>query len=290
MKPVFLKYSAWLCVSLFLLACGSESTDTVETDEVTDTIDEVVEVEVMEDEMDYVLPSPLRIASILNRAGLTYENGLTNSYESIENYATSVSKMLNFGVYSADMSYCVLNEETQEALNYMKSVKQLSDDLGLSSIFNSESLITSFENNLTDKDTLIDILITVQEELDIYTEENEEQFMKVVIFSGAWVESMYLGSKVASEENTQLAGRLVEQMTILDNMISGLSKNPNQDAVIEQLVVDLQAVKSIYEGFGSMQGMTEDDEPDFENMTISEEEKTALTSKIEAIRTGIING
>ena len=74
---------------------------------------------------------------------------------------------------------------------------------------------SNFENNSTNQDSLITVLITVQERLDEYVDDSDERFMHVVIMSGAWVEFMYLGAQ-GSEGNERVHHQLSEQMILLE--------------------------------------------------------------------------
>ena len=89
----------------------------------------------------YSLPSPLLMVKVFKKTGLKYMDGLANSPENASKYSSVQSKTLNLGVYSADLAYTVLNKQTQLAAQYMESVKRLSDDLGMSSLFASDDYL-----------------------------------------------------------------------------------------------------------------------------------------------------
>lgn len=222
----FWKVSLSLMLAASIIGCGGEKKE-VNNDEIHDEIAEEATEDDDSDDYAFVLPSALQTASIFKRSGLTYQGGVTNEVENISKYSSKISKMMNFGVYSADLSYCILNDHAQDGMKYMKVVKQLSEELGMTGIFgSSSSLFESFENNIGNEDSMIYILASVQEAMDDYIEDNEKQYMQVVIFAGAWTEGMYIGSKVATDKESRLAKRLVEQMVILENVIKGLEHFP----------------------------------------------------------------
>lgn len=273
---------------LGIISCGSEETQTTEDDSTDSTTVEVI-IDDEEDDYAFILPSPLQIASIFKRSGLTYADGITNSVDNATNYSSNLSKSLNFGVYSADLSYCVLNNQAQHALKYLKAVKQLAGDLGMSSIFNTDKLFKSFEKNIGNEDSTIYILILVQEQIDDYLQENEQDYEGPVFFAGAWIEGMYIGSKLADDQNNhRLAIRIVEQMSVLDNLMEGLRRYPNKTEELDEFISDLGAIKNIYLDFDAIQGQHEDD-IDFETITVSDDELNRMASKIEEIRTKIVN-
>ena len=135
----FWKRVITLCVVLSLIACDSEPLpEPIIVEMAPDN--EISFDDENEDMYNFVMPSPLQIAAIFKRAGLKYSRETTNTVDNASNYTDRVTKALNFGVYAADLSYCVLNKQPQDALKYMKTIKKLSDDLGMTSMFGSTNI------------------------------------------------------------------------------------------------------------------------------------------------------
>ena len=286
----YLKFSL-LSTAIIIASCNSnpQPEETVSEDAMMDETIEEMEEEA--EDFPFILPSPLQIASIFKKSGLTYSPDLTNDPANVTKYASQLSKSLAFGSYSADLSYCVLNNQSQKSLEYMKVVRQLADELGISAIFSSESLFKSFEKNLGNEDSIVDILAKVQEQLDYYLEENGTQYMSAVYFSGGWIESMYIGSQVISKSNKpKLASRLVEQMTILDMIVKGLDYNPNKTTELEALKTDLKSIYDIYAEFEVAKKIEAGDDTVLEDMKISDDEFSKISTKISEVRNKIING
>jgi hypothetical protein len=276
-----------VAVSVSLLSSCGESGAPI----VVDPIDDISPIAALEPTtdgivMDYILPSPLQIALIFNHAGLEYQVGMTNDPGKSTTYVSKNSRLLNFGAYSADLSYCVVNDESDQALKYISVVRDMSEDLGLGSVFNSEQLMGKFERNLTNQDTLIEILTELQESLDEYVDDNDERFMHACIFTGAWIESMYLGYKSATD--LSMGRKLTEQMTILDNIIVGLDKNPSNDEAITKLVEGLREARAAYENFESIKALDDSEEADFSLLEISDEEIEQLGTILEQLRNSFV--
>lgn len=277
--------TALFAVVIVLGSCSSESS------EVEDQPQEEVQIEVETEEIDdaaydFVMPSPLQIAAIFKRAGLTYSTETTNPVEKVSNYTDRVSRALNFGVYAADLSYCVLNKQPQDAVKYMKTIKVLSDDLGMTAMFGTSSMFSSFEENIDNEDSLIYILATIQENLDEHLDDNEEQYMSVIFFTGGWVEGMHIGGQVATEGNPSITSRLIEQMVILENVIRALKQYPHDSSFLDEVTADLQDIDDTYRNFESLKGLDIDD-VSFADIEISAEELGTVIGKIEALRTKI---
>ncbi|MBT6746499.1 MAG: hypothetical protein HOB26_08095 [Flavobacteriales bacterium] len=280
----FWKRVITLCMVLSLIACDSEPTPVPIVAEIPG--DEISFDDENEDMYNFVMPSPLQIAAIFKRAGLKYSRETTNKVDNVSNYTDRVTKALNFGVYAADLSYCVLNKQPQDALKYMKTIKMLSDDLGMTSMFGATNMFSSFENNISNDDSLIYILATIQENLDEHLENNEEQYMSVIFFAGGWTEGMHIGAQVATEGNPSIAARLIEQMVILNNVIKALKTYPHESDFLNEIITDLEDIDSTYRNFESLKDIDMDD-VSFSDLKISDKELGLVIEKIEALRTKI---
>jgi hypothetical protein len=279
-----IKSNFWIQIIAFsivisLVACGSEPTPLVVIEVDTD-FESPMEYE---DTYDFIMPSPLQTAAIFKRAGLKYSNELTNSTENASNYDDRVTKALNFGVYAADLSYCVLNKQPQDAVKYMKTIKTLADDLGMTAMFGSANMFASFEENIGNDDSLIYILATIQENLDEHLEDYEQQYMSVVFFAGGWTEGMHIGSQVVTDGNPSITSRLIEQMVILDNVIKALKKYPHQSEFLDGITVDLEDINNTYRNFEALKGKDMDD-VSFADIKISDIEIGMVIEKVEALR------
>jgi len=274
------------CAALAAMAFTSCSDPVVEdvTDNPPPTTDTTAVLEVESDDMEYMLPSPLQIAEMLTNAGLEYNSSVMNPSENSNMYATNSHKLLNFGVYSADLSYCLLNGQTQETLDYLKVLEGMSDDLGLSSVFDTEDLTRTLRNNSTNQDSLIQVLIGVQERLDAYLDDNDERPMQAVIISGAWVEFMYFGANSARDQS-EMNFHLSEQMTLLESLIKGLTSD-NSDERINQLASMLNDLSSTYKTMDSVVNST--DASGIPQLSV--EELNEIGMKIEQIRKSIVEG
>ena len=168
----------------------------------------------------------------------------------------------------------------------MKTIKKLSDDLGMTSMFGSSNMFTSFENNISNDDSLIYILAAIQENLDEHLENNEEQYMSVIFFAGGWTEGMYIGAQVAAVGNSSIAARLIEQMVILENVIKALKTYPHESNFLDEIITDLEDIDSTYRNFESLKDI-EIDDVSFSDLTISDRELGSIIEKIEALRSKI---
>jgi hypothetical protein len=272
----------------FVFACADAPKQTETT---TDVVEEIVEEEPMETESmedDFILPSPIQIAAMFNRSGLKFEGGIANPTSNLSNYNTKTAKYLNFGVYSADLAYAVLNSERQASLDYINVVRDLSDKIGMPSIFDGGTLLTSFERNIDNQDSILVILTTIKSRTDDYLMENNDASKEAVFFAAAWVEGMYLGSKSATSESS-ITPRIIEQMSILHNVIGAVKAQNDQSLNVTFLVKGLEEIQDTFEGFEEVKSL-DNPEVSFSDINLTNEEITLLNKEIETLRTAIISG
>jgi hypothetical protein len=272
----------------FVFACADAPKQTSTT---TDVVEEIVEEEPMETESmedDFILPSPIQIAAMFNRSGLKFEGGIANPTSNLSNYNTKTAKYLNFGVYSADLAYAVLNSERQASLDYINVVRDLSDKIGMPSIFDGGTLLTSFERNIDNQDSILVILTTIKSRTDDYLMENNDASKEAVFFAAAWVEGMYLGSISATSESS-ITPRIIEQMSILHNVIGAVKAQNDESLDVSFLVKGLEEIQDTFEGFEEVKSL-DNPEVSFSDINLTNEEITLLNKEIETLRTAIISG
>lgn len=241
-----------------------------------------VKNDVQQEDDSYILPSPLQIGSIFKNAGLSYLPGITNSVKDVSQYTSTYSEALNTGIYGADLSYCVLNKQTQDALNYLKAVKSLADKLGFGNVFESGSLAKRFQSNLNSEDSLTSIIAELQMETDTWLSTNQQKYVGAITFAGAWVESMYIGSKVYEhKKNGNVSQRISEQMTILGNLLKTLNAYQSKDAHIAELVSALKKLEDSYQAFDEVKKMSSDND---EVAKLNEQHIDELSKEIESLR------
>ena len=228
----------------------------------------------------YSLPSPLVMAKVFKKTGLKYVDGVANSPENVSKYSSMQSKTLNLGVYSTDLAYTVLNNQPQQAAKYIESVKRLSDDLGMSALFDSDDYLMRFKNNLNNEDSLINVVCQLKSEMDIFMQDNEKEKQTLMIFIGAWVENMYIATQLTKEDKKEkVAQRIAEQKYILNSLMN-VSANFQSDPEFKDLYLKLNELKNLSDNL-TVQG--ED-----EKLIMDELQLKAITEKTNSLRKEIV--
>jgi len=251
-----------------------------------DEIEEAIYNEVSED-YEFIPPSTLQVASIFKKAGLSYDLKLTNPRNRVDKYSTKLSQALAFGIYSSDLAYSVVHEKYDEASEFLKTLRTLGSKIGLESIFNTSGLIERFETNVAIQDSIIDILILLQENTDDYIEENGKEDLSVIYYTGAWIEGMYMGANTVMLDQEKRVGVLIsEQMTLAEILIKGLQHIKDQSDEIADLVDAIQALVDTYDNLESVTTLGE--EADYIDIVLTKDETTLMSGKIVELRESIV--
>ncbi len=291
-----IRYIGIFLLTGFFVACGEGSKKDQEKSSETpdkEANDQPEKVELGSNKKEdrgstnYVLPSPLQIASIFKKAGLAYKEGLIREPGKASDYVSTQKKKMMFGVYSADLSYLVLNDRKEQAMEVVKSLRSLADELGLVALFNSDELTERFRNNLNNRDSLANLLVEVQENFDEYVNENGASSLKVVSFTGAWVESMYLGAKSTDKKNKRLEQRLVEQMQILKNLLKGLKSSVRDQESLKALIDELEGLYTTMNNMEEVQALKKG-EKKLPEIELSKEDLKEIKKRIVSIREQVV--
>lgn len=264
-----------------MISCGSEPQEKVSEPEVPQ-VEETQEVEVTE---EFVLPSTVQIGDLFRNSGLTYVNGFTLDPAKASSYNTTFDKYFAFGAYWTDMSYCALNGKSQEARKYMKVIKEVSTDLGAGEVLNDEDLLNRFDASLDNPDEILDILIEIDERTDAYVDDNDQGEFALVAFVGGWAEGMYLGVSTTSyETHSELTGKIIEQMVILDQLLVGLSQYEGSSKRVDAVLDGMKDMQSFFNEIPAIAEM----EGSISEVKIPSADMKVLGDKILALRALIV--
>ncbi|WP_430816036.1 hypothetical protein [Carboxylicivirga sp. RSCT41] len=194
----------------------------------------------------YSLPSPLETAMLIKRAGATYNEDLLNPLSNIDKYSTNRQMALNLGVYSADLSYTSLFDQTQSSIKYMANAKRLADALGIMDAIDEETL-RKLEENIDNRDVMLDIISETFMSSNAYLTENDRPAIAVMVLVGGWVEGLYIATRLTNgsvDNNKRLIDRIVYQKLSLYTVINLLEEyKSNEDiSYILDRITELNAI------------------------------------------------
>lgn len=198
-------------------------------------------------EIEYPLNTPVEISSMLNNAGASYIF-LCNAPENVDRYLTDQSRAINLGVYGADLAYVSTYNKKQETHNYLDVSKSLTEQLGISSVFD-ENLMQRIEQNIENKDSLHTIISNSFEQTYQALQENGKGHIAVIVLAGGWIEGLYIAGNLAqnSMDNKEILLGIAEQKVNLDKLTLAMEVYKDHENV-KAIYQDIQKIKTFYEG------------------------------------------
>lgn len=233
-----------LAATIMLASCGGSKTEAEDDISATDTVKTEVSAE-PSNETFFQVPSPGEMLTFIKMVGGKNNKNVSflNSPDNQKNYIDNKSKALNFGIYSCDLSYCSIFEIGSEALKYFKTVKQMGDQIGVSSAIQPE-VLKRLEGNIGNPDSLSVITDDVYFSSFQTLESSKQGPTLSMVVVGGWIESLYIATSLGKyEANSPIVERLADQKYTLDNLIEFLKKYESDADVASVLkqFVDLQA-------------------------------------------------
>lgn len=281
-------------------SCNNNSTDTSTNNDELDNIDNLTSI--VEDTVHtkkvkkifYNVPSPIEMANLMQKAGIEYRNDILNPISNKDNYVIIADVALNLGVYGADLSYTRMFDQIQESVSYLSAIRTLSDALGIPQEAGS-STISKMEDNMGNRDSLLQIITDTYSSADIYLKENDRGNTATLIIVGGWIEALYIATQV-SGENKLIYERIAEQKYALNNLIELIKTYDDEN--LHEFLPKLNDLKLVFDEIninytrGDVITNKESKSTIIESkakIEISKEQIKKITEKIEKIRKEIVN-
>jgi hypothetical protein len=279
----------------FLFSCGGDKGDE-EKDDLIETPDTVKSAVLNVGGELFSVPSPIQTALLIQKSGITYDRGILSVSNKVNTYSTDFSRALNLGIYGADLGYVSLYNQTQDALGYLASIKQLTDKLGISAAFDGPTM-DRIKNNITNKDSMMVLVGIAYRGSDAYLKDNQRTDISSLILTGGWIESMHFSLTAYKTKATdQIRFRIAEQKQALSSIIKILRNLPAQEVV--DLTAALNDLSKVYEGIQFKYNFVEPVTDTTKKVTyinstteviVTDEQLSQISEKLQQIRNKIVN-
>ncbi len=196
----------------------------------------------------YSVPSPLETAMLLKSAGAQYNEELLNPVDNTSNYTTNKKIALNLGVYTTDLSFASLFDQSQATIKYISATKEMADKLGILHAI-EDSTIKRLEENINNRDVIMDIISETFMSSSSYLKENDRPAYAAIVLVGGWIEGLYIATNLIEQtsfEGNNLVDRVADQKLSLDIVIKLLEKHSYHEDV-SSLMVKVNEIKEIYD-------------------------------------------
>lgn len=288
----------WIsAVSIFLLlsACGGSKEDN--NDEEGEENGEETVTENLKKVLTDV-PEPSEIPYQIQATGAEFDSELPNLPSMVEKYKTTSNKAaLNLGVFATDIGYVSVYSKVQNAIDYIKAVKDLGDKLGISNAFDPK-LQDRFESNLQQVDSLTAIINEALEDSDTYLKEQEQESIAALVFAGSFVEGIYVATQLVENYPNDLLPEdakveilipviklILQQKETLKDLLKALNSLSIEDDAVKKMVKDLEELSKMYDELDIDKKIEENKG----GLILGDEVLKGISKKIKTIREDIIS-
>jgi hypothetical protein len=194
------------------------------------------------------LPSPLESAMLIKSADARFDAALLNPVGNVNNYVTNKSMALNLGIYTCDLSFASLYEQTQLIIDYMNAAKKMADGLGILKAI-EQSTIDRLEENINNSEVIMEIVSETFMNSSSYLEDNGQAAIASMVLVGGWFEGLYISTQLVDMKefnSNKLVGRIIDQkltIGILMNLLESSKGNP----AIDELIVQVNKLKVVFD-------------------------------------------
>ena len=207
------------------------------------------------------LPPPSEVPYLLMQAGADFNEGVINEItdEKIAAYQkTFASASLNLGVYATDIGYLTSYEQAETALEYMGECQKLAAPVGVADALDY-GMISRFEANMDNKDSLATIINEVMDKAGERLGELDELNSAALLLAGSWIEGIYISTQIVDQYPddlpeevrsvllSELVKIIMDQKTSLNDLIAVLNDVSGSEE-ITSMIAELEKVKAIYDG------------------------------------------
>ncbi len=194
------------------------------------------------------LPSPLESAMLVKSTGAKFDLSLLNPIGNKNNYVTNKSMALNLGIYTCDLSFASLYEQTQLIIDYMNSAKKMADGLGILKAI-EQPTIDRLEENINNSEVIMEIVSETFMNSNSYLEDNGQPAIAAMVLVGGWFEGLYISTQLVDMKDfngNKLVGRIIDQKLSIDILLNLLNSNKGNPAV-DEIIVQVTRLKAVFD-------------------------------------------
>lgn len=245
-RGFILRFPAIMAIIILMAGCQN-SAKKQEGDSTSEDLESMKE-EKIEELAGYPVPTSYDLTELIQQAGAPYILTLSNDPGKSEDYITQRDKALNLGIYGTDLCYATTYMMKQSTILFLESSKNLIDDLGISTTFNS-NYAERVEDNIDDRDSLIQIVSDSFYDTWNYLVNNKQDVLARLVVCGSWIEGIYITTNIAmtSADNTEFLEILGKQKKSLNTLVNLLEPVKDVDEITD-VFKGLFDLRAIYEG------------------------------------------
>ena len=255
MKITFATVGTFLCIASLTSCLRTQTTTNLEDTEVVDSVS-LANTDAATDDLNksktifYTLPAPIEMASIIKETGVRFDEQLLSPLAKSSKYSSNMKMALNLGIYATDMSVTGMFNQSQRMVDYLSTLKTLTQKLGIVKILD-EDMLSRLESSDLSRQEALNMISEVYINTNQYLAENNRRNIATMVMAGAWVEGVYLALNLVNPDklNADIVGRLVAQklsLTTMLTIIDGMNVN-NSDEDLTYIRSKMDEISAVFD-------------------------------------------
>jgi hypothetical protein len=201
-------------------------------------------------EIFYGILTPVEISSIFNRLGVPYSNTTLNPVSNCDLYMSNAKASINTGIYGVDFGYLKIFGIGQEMINYMVTIREMSNKLGIPDQYLIEP-IKKMQSDMAEPDTIMKLMNDAFTKMENHLRTGGRESTAGLMVLGGWVEALYISTQLLydpAKPDPEVIQKIAEQKYTLTTLLSFL-KNYYDDPVVVYYTKKLKHLKKYFDTF-----------------------------------------
>jgi hypothetical protein len=202
------------------------------------------------DEIFYGLMTPVEICTIFKRLGVPYNIKALNPVSNRDLYMSSSKTAINTGIFGVDFGYLKMFGLGQEMIDYMVTIRDMSNKLGIPDILLSGPM-KRIQNDISDPDTIMVLMNESYRNIENHLRQSGRESTAGLMVMGGWVEALYIATQLVynpANPDPEVVQKIAEQKYSLTSLLSFL-KNYYDDPVVVYYTKKLKFLKNYFDSF-----------------------------------------
>ncbi|MBN2892112.1 MAG: hypothetical protein JXL97_09610 [Bacteroidales bacterium] len=182
--------------------------------------------------------SPVEMAAMIKNNHIEFSKDYLVETSIADSYETNIKKAIGLGVLSADLGYLNIYQKTGQMVDYLVAINNIAGDLRVAQFFDFQTLKTLVTNG-DNMDSLLFMTVSSFHQIDAYFTSSNRSFLTVLSVTGVWIESLYLLTQVAKDNEfkdfTTQIGTQKDLLTQLVEIVKVYKGHPQFDYILENL-------------------------------------------------------
>ncbi len=198
----------------------------------------------------YGVLTPVEICGIFNRLKVPNNAAKLNPTSNRYLYLSSSKTAINTGIYGVDLGYLKMFDASQQMINYMLTIRDMSNNLGIPDYYITEP-IKMIQSDISEPDTIMALMNKAFNSIENHLRAEGRESSAGLMVMGGWVEAMFISTQLVYDPaapDPEVVEKIAEQKYTLTSLLSFM-KNYYDDPVVVYYTKKLKFLKNYFDTF-----------------------------------------